>query len=173
MSDNCNSTVDAIAGFILLGFIVFGLLLVFPLTPGAVVGWEMAEHYQLSKDHTIMAAVLGAAVNFALFEFLFWVLPAHNTAQKRVLMYLIAIAALLYMNFLLENPYLAMFSYFFSETVLFFADLDRWFVDNGFINGVLIVLYFGVMMLVYGYIKEKAQQLYRRYRKRRTSRTVR
>jgi hypothetical protein len=164
MSDNCNSTVDNIAGGIILGLFLIAVIIFFPIIPGAVLGWELAKQLKFNQDIMIMFSLLGAFVNFGFYQIILWLSNGSYQKKEKVFAYLFTITTLLVMNNLFENSFLKKFDELFFKALFFFTDFTRWFTDTPILNGFLFVLYAFVMLKLYIYFTELFKHSYTKYR---------
>ena len=173
MSDNCNSTVDTIIGGVVIGVMFMGAAMLFPILPGAVTGWEIAKHLGGNKDIMVMSALVGAFVNFGLYQFLLWTFNRSYGTFEKVIVYLIAISSLLLMNLFIDNAALQTFDRLFFETVFFFADFTRWFTNNVLVNIFLFFLYAFAIFALYFFVVGFIERVYYAYKRRGQSQGVR
>lgn len=166
MSNNCNSTVNNIAEGFMLGLLLAAIIILFPVLPGAVLGWELAKHLQLNQDIMIMLALLGAFVNFGFYQIMLWLSSRSYQTKEKIITYLFSITALLVMNDVFENKFLKGINELFFKALFFFTDFSRWFTDVPMLNGLLFLLYAFVMLMLYAYILRFIRQGYAKYRKK-------
>jgi len=173
MSDNCSSTVDTIIGSVMIGVMLMGAAMLFPLLPGAVAGWEIAKYLGGNKDIMVLSALVGAFVNFGLYQLLLWTFNRSYDTFEKVMLYLIAILSLLLMNLFIDNTALQTFDRLFFETVFFFADFTRWFTNNVLVNIFLFFLYAFTIFTLYSFAVGFIERVYYAYKRRGQSQGVR
>lgn len=166
MSESCDngSVLDLAFTAIIAAFALYGLFLIFPLSPGAVLGWELAKHLGANSDVKVMIAMVGAGVNYGVYQLLLWNLRISGETKGKVLMYLISILVILCLNFMIDNRFLQAFTILFSQTLIFFADPTRWFTGIVLLDIPLAMLYIFVGMLIYTAVTNFLKGLYRSYK---------
>lgn len=161
-----NNTVDNIAAGVLGIILLAVLVIIFPLAPGAVVGWEVGKYFGMNQDVLVMISIVGAVVNFGFYQLLFTLLKFSSSFFKKLMLYAIATVSMLCIDLFIENEALHVFSDLFFKTLFFFADFTRWFTDSAFLNGFLFVLYVFVIFKMYFLIVKQIHKIYYKNRRR-------
>ena len=151
--DNGGSLVDTIIGGIILAYMLLALVVLFPLLPGGVLGYEISKVLTDNSDIHKLSIIIGMVVNF----FVYWLLVEFNNIDVHLLstkiyLYIITILIAILLNQYIDNPLLKFVNQSTFDTIKFFLDFDRWFVDNAIINVGLVAIYTFVSFWVIAYI---------------------
>ncbi|EDZ61158.1 putative membrane protein [Sulfurimonas gotlandica GD1] len=156
MSDSSEgSLLDSIIAGVIIFYFLLALIILYPLAPGGIIGFEISKVLTDNSDIHKVSIIVGMVVNFFVYMGVAraFYLDVHSLGTK-IYLYLFSTGVLVLLNTFVENKLLQTFNIKLKETILFFLDFDRWFVDNAFANGLLIVLYgyvsFWIIAFLYG-----------------------
>ena len=140
--DNGGSLVDSIIAGVIAAYIVMALIILFPLLPGGVLGYEISKGLTENTDIHKLSIIIGMVINY----FVYMLIVIYNDIDihllsSKVYLYIITILIAMFLNQYIDNPLLQIVSKATSETIKFFLDFDRWFVDNTLINMGLVAIY--------------------------------
>ena len=163
MSDNNNGSIlDSIIAGAILVYAFMALVILFPLMPGGVLGYEFSKTLTANTDIHKVSIIVGMVVNFVIYHLIFTLKNINiNLISTKVYIYIFMIVFTIFLNSQIDNPVLQIVTKTTFEVVEFFLDFDRWFVENTILNMALVVIYAFVTLWVIIKVFEFVKYLYR------------
>ncbi|MDY0138914.1 MAG: hypothetical protein RBR50_04380 [Candidatus Izemoplasmatales bacterium] len=142
MSDNNGSILDSIIAGAILVYAFMALVILFPLMPGGVLGYELSKTLTSNTDIHKLSIIIGMVVNIFVYMMVIRLSSINiDLLSTKVYIYIFTIGFTIFLNSHTDNPLLQVVTKTTFEIIEFFLDFDRWFVENVFLNMALVVIY--------------------------------
>jgi len=142
MSDNNGSILDSIIAGAILVYAFMALVILFPLMPGGVLGYELSKTLTSNTDIHKLSIIIGMVVNIFVYMMVIRLSSINiDLLSTKVYIYIFTIGFTIFLNSHIDNPLLQAVTKTTFEIIEFFLDFDRWFVENVFLNMALVVIY--------------------------------
>ncbi|EDZ62181.1 hypothetical protein SMGD1_0272 [Sulfurimonas gotlandica GD1] len=154
MSDsNEGSLLDSIIASVIIFYFLMAMIILFPLLPGGVIGYEWSKELTTNSDIHKLSIIIGMVINFFVYKAVLRMFDMDiDKLKTKVYIYLFTIGFVMFLDTRIDNFMLHQVNKMIVETIKFFLDFDRWFVDNTFLNMGLIAIYAFMSFLILGFI---------------------
>lgn len=151
--NNGGSLLDTMIAGAIMFYMVMVLIILFPLSPGAVIAYEISKELTTNSDIHKLSIIIGMVINVFVYMIALGLLDMDiDKLRTKIYVYIFTIVFLMFLNNHIVNPFLQAVNNKVIEIIKFFLDFDRWFVDNTLVNMGLIALYAYVSFWIIGYV---------------------